>query len=66
MEQAHCGAMRSTAGAGGDKEDGAEAELRKARFFAPAKNDPRKKLTENEIVAELFKMYERLAEGENK
>ena len=54
--------MRSTAGAGGDKEDGAEAELRKARFFAPAKNDPRKKLTENEIVAELFKMYERLTE----
>ena len=41
MEQAHCGAMRSTAGAGGDKEDGAEAELRKARFFAPAKNDPK-------------------------
>ena len=60
MEQAHCGAMRSTAGAGGDKEDGAEAELRKARFFAQQKMTP--KMTESEIVAALFKMYERLTE----
>ena len=42
LEQAHCEAMRSTRGAKGDEEDGAIAELRKARFFAPAKNDPRK------------------------
>ena len=40
LEQAQRKAMRSTAGAGGDEEDGAEAELRKARFFAQQKMTP--------------------------
>ena len=35
----------------------------KPGFLRQQKMTPRKKLTENEIVAELFKMYEKLTEG---
>ncbi|MGN0740607.1 MAG: hypothetical protein ACI4LX_10605 [Treponema sp.] len=43
-------AKQSTAEAGGDEEDEAQAELRKARFFAQAKNDPETQATYEKLT----------------
>ena len=57
MEQAQRKAMRSTAGAGGDEEDGAEAELRKARFFAQQKMTPTKKNAPEKLAKQRYKPF---------